>query len=238
MVVTLTVCRYKTWSVPFALMAMMVFRIPLLFNKKISFYKLMGSGKNGTFDKRPDWNQWAIFCCHRTEDISFFSEDHFSKIHGKFIFHWCQLFCKENYSIVLTPVMGHGFWDGKEVFGKLKSSVEFEGPIATLTRATIRLSKLRFFWKNVAPVAQKMSTAPGFLFSLGIGEIPWIKQATFSIWDSIDSMKAFAYGMKEHAEVIKKTKQQKWYSEDLFVRFKIEKIVGKINPNNPLKRIP
>jgi hypothetical protein len=27
--------------------------------------------------------------------------------------------------------------------------------------------------------------------------------------------------MKEHAEVIKKTRQQKWYSEDMFTRFRV-----------------
>lgn len=237
MVVTLTINKYRSWSIPLALISMMLFRFPLYFNKKISFYKLMGSGKNGTFDKRPDWNQWALLCCHLSDSPDYIERDNFASFYGKFISNWCRWFCYENYTIVLKPIMGHGLWDGKEVFGKLKSAANIEGPIATLTRATIRLSKLRFFWKNVAPVAKKMNTAPGFLFSLGIGEIPWIKQATFSIWDSMDSMKAFAYGMKEHAEVIKKTKQEKWYSEDLFVRFKIEKVIGNINPDNPLKRI-
>jgi hypothetical protein len=80
-----------------------------------------------------------------------------------------------------------------------------------------------------------MQTAEGFITSVGIGEIPWIKQATFSVWQSKESMKAFAYGMKEHAEVIKKTRQQQWYSEDMFVRFIITGSVGSIRGQNPLK---
>ena len=66
-----------------------------------------------------------------------------------------------------------------------------------------------------------MVNADGFIISYGVGEIPWIKQATFSIWESKAAMKNFAYGMKEHAEVIQKTRQQKWYSEDMFTRFKV-----------------
>ena len=63
---TLTIFRYKNWGIPFAFLSMAVFRFPLFFNKKISFYKLMGSGKNGTFDKEPDLNQWAIFAVHES----------------------------------------------------------------------------------------------------------------------------------------------------------------------------
>jgi hypothetical protein len=80
-----------------------------------------------------------------------------------------------------------------------------------------------------------MATAPGFITSFGIGEIPWIKQATFSIWESKEAMKAFAYGMREHSEVIQKTRRQKWYSEDMFTRFKIIESTGTIKGVSPLK---
>ena len=71
-----------------------------------------------------------------------------------------------------------------------------------------------------------MSTSPGFILSYGIGEVPWIKQATFSIWQNKASMKAFAYNMQQHADVIKKTRKEKWYKEELFVRFRILQVKG------------
>lgn len=108
--------------------------------------------------------------------------------------------------------------------------------IAVLTRATIRISKLKNFWKNVDGVANRMTQADGFISSIGIGEVPLLKQATFSIWESKSAMKQFAYQLQEHAEVIRKTRTEKWYSEDMFVRFIIVNVSGTIGGKSPLER--
>ncbi len=193
----------------------------------------MGSGKNGTFDKTPDIHQWAILCVLKPTHSASLDSTQFL---GKFIHVWIKYFSKETCSFILQPFAGHGLWDKKAVFGDIKNNMPHEGPIATLTRASIRLNRMGHFWKHVAPIAAKMSNAKGYIYSIGIGEIPWIKQATFSIWESEHDMKSFAYSMKEHAEVVKKTRQEKWYSEDMFVRFKIIDCIGSINGVNPLKR--
>jgi len=213
-----------------AFLSMAIFRLPLWLNKKYSFYKLMGCGKNGTFDKIPDLNQWAIMLVHKGQLV----ENNNVSILGNFISIWIRLFAKESFTILLNPIAGHGKWDKLEPFGKLDGKVEYQGRVATLTRATIRLNKMKFFWKHVAPVASQMADAKGFIFSAGIGEVPWIKQATFSVWESVEDMKSFAYSMKEHSEVVKKTRTENWYSEDLFVRFSITDSFGTINGINPL----
>ena len=121
---------------------------------------------------------------------------------------------------MLEPKEGHGLWNGKEVFGQLpKHGATWNGPMAVLTRATIRPTKAHSFWKHVDSVANQMATAEGFVTSYGIGEWPLLKQATFSIWQTKGAMYAFAYKMPEHKEVVRKTHQEKWYSEDMFVRF-------------------
>ncbi|MFX5578821.1 hypothetical protein ABTD84_20415, partial [Acinetobacter baumannii] len=79
------------------------------------------------------------------------------------------------------------------MFGELPRKTDYEGPIAVLTRATKRLNKLNRFWKYVDPVASQLTGAKGFITSIGIGEVTWIKQATFSIWESKEAMKNFAY---------------------------------------------
>lgn len=141
---------------------------------------------------------------------------------GDFISDLISLWNGKVQALLLEPKEGHGLWNGREVFGSLERKAgDWEGPIAVMTRATIRLSKAKAFWKHVDQVAQQMAGAPGFITSYGIGEVPFIKQATFSIWESKQAMQAFAYQMHEHREVIKKTYAEKWYSEEMFVRFRI-----------------
>ena len=199
---------------------MALFRIPLFFNKKLHFFKLMGTGKNGTFDKVPDLSQWSILVTY-TSNLTLEAQ------FGNFILKWFDLFCQKQTIYELQPIEGHGLWDKKKVFGDFPATTEYEGEIAVLTRATIRLRKLRYFWQNVAPIASQMITAEGFITSYGVGEIPWIKQATFSIWESKAMMKKFAYRMPEHKAVIKKTRKQNWYSEDMFTRFVITQKIEK-----------
>ncbi|HOZ79098.1 MAG TPA: spheroidene monooxygenase [Ferruginibacter sp.] len=235
MLVTLTIIRYKKRYIPFAVLAMALHHIPFWFNATTSFYKLLGCGKNGTFDKHPDWQQWGILAAHTAGNVN--THLTIKELYGNFIAGWLQLFNCEVCTFYLEPMEGHGKWDGKECFGNLSRQNPFEGPVAVLTRATIRFSQLSSFWKNVGSVANQMNGADGFVTSIGIGEMPLIKQATFSIWQSKEQMKSFAYNMKEHAEVIRKTRKENWYSEDMFVRFKPLKINGTINGKNPLNEI-
>lgn len=225
MKVSLTIIRYRTRYIPFAFFAMALFRLPLWLNKKVSFFKLMGTGKNGTFDKVPDLRQWAILTVQEVP-INSSSRDFNKQLLGGFISGWCRFFGCKTFTFLMDPIEGNGTWDRRKVFGVLPPKSDYEGRIAVLTRATIRLNKMKYFWQNVAPVASQMATAQGFLYSAGVGEIPWIKQATFSVWESKAAMKAFAYGMKEHAEVIQKTRKQNWYSEDMFTRFCISSTHG------------
>lgn len=215
---------------------MALFRFPLFINKKISFYKLLGSGKNGTFDKHPDWQQWGILTVQQSIEIPAASNNTelIKKLYGPFISAWLKFFNCEIWTILLEPIEGHGKWDHQEPFGSLEKNTAYDGPIAILTRATIRLSKLNAFWKNVDGVANQMTDAKGFITSLGIGEMPYIKQATFSIWENKGLMKLFAYQMNEHTAVIKKTRNENWYSEELFVRFRPIKTYGTIKGNDPL----
>jgi hypothetical protein len=60
MIVSLTIVRYRKVFVPFALLAMAVHRLPMRMQGGCTFWKLLGSGRNGTFDLQPDWQQWGL----------------------------------------------------------------------------------------------------------------------------------------------------------------------------------
>jgi heme-degrading monooxygenase HmoA len=227
MLVSLTIVRYPKYFIPFAFLSMAVFHIPLFFKKGLQFYKLLGCGKNGTFDIHPDYQQWALMAVWGSEnDFKKFKEKSFAS-------KWWKVFSEEQWTMLCLPYESHGKWDGEEPFGKPSPDRNYTGPIAVLTRATIRLSKLKGFWKNVPLVASSMNHAQGFITSVGIGEMPFIRQATFSVWDSLNDVKKFAYRQREHAEVIKKTHAEGWYSEELFARFIPLKTFGTIKGINP-----
>jgi hypothetical protein len=213
---TLIIIRYPKYLGIFGFFSMMIFRLPLALSKKILFWKLMGSGKNGTFDIKPDFNQWALL----------FTMNAPSEFIPPFIEFYFKFFRCDVKQFIMQPLEGHGLWDGKKVFGELSKQNNYDSVVAVLTRATIRINRMKNFWRNVDAVANKMTIAPGFILSYGIGEMPWLKQATFSVWQNKASMKLFAYSMQQHADVIKKTRQENWYKEELFVRFKILTVKG------------
>lgn len=188
----------------------------------------MGCGKNGTFDINPDWKQWAIMARweDKKEADSFFS--------NSFLTNYWDLFSKERWTVYCRPVESHGLWNGKNVFAQDGHNKTYNGMVGVLTRATIRPTKMADFWKNVPAVAKTIADSPGFVTSVGIGEVPFFRQATFSIWKDLESVKSFAYRKKEHAGVIKKTRERDWYSEELFARFEILESNGTINGKNPL----
>ncbi len=226
MLVSLTIIRYPKYFVPLAFLSMAVLRLPLFLSKS-SFWKLVGCGKNGTFDITPDWQQWGMLAVWQNRS----DFDHFKQ--NSFVWKWWRKFSTEQWTMLCTPYESHGKWDGKEPFGLPFPDRNYKGPIAVLTRATIRLNKLSSFWKNVPAVASSMSHAEGFITSVGIGEVPFVRQATFSVWNSLEDVKAFAYRQRQHAEVIKKTRTENWYSEELFARFIPIETFGTVQGMNP-----
>jgi hypothetical protein len=198
--------------------------------KNCTFWKLMGSGRNGTFDLQPDWQQWGLLTTwNNLDDAKEFQEK-------SFIATWWRNLGCERWTVYCLPLQSHGKWDKKQPFEATRTD-DYDGPVAVLTRATIKLNKLKAFWSHVDQAAQSMLKAKGYITSVGIGEAPFFKQATFSIWQSLDDVTNFAYRSKDHAEVIKKTRAENWYSEELFARFIPVKSTGTLHGINPLAHL-
>ena len=125
--------------------------------------------------------------------------------------------------LVLSPVNSHGKWSGSNPFKtQEESKANFKDSnlkAVVITRATLRWNRLLSFWKAVPKASRAIINAQGVSYFKGIGELPFIQQATVSIWESFDAVNTFAYKGKEHATIVKETKQKKWYKEDLFSRF-------------------
>ena len=231
MLVAFTVVKYRRIYIPLAFLAMAIHRIPLM-RSKATFWKLMGCGENGDFSLKPDWQMWITLTVweNRKDFDEFYNTS--------FIAKWWEKYTQEKWTMLCEPLSSHGRWSKREPFknGNAIENKGYLGPVAILTRATIRPLKVKSFWANVGAVATIMRSSKGFMMTVSCGEAPLYLQATLSVWESMEDVMNFAYKSPEHAEVIKKTRTENWYSEELFARFKPVASLGSINGGNPLSK--
>ncbi|MEJ8756583.1 spheroidene monooxygenase [Pontibacter sp. H259] len=193
------------------------------------FYKLLGSGHGKGFSIKPNFYRYGLICTWENEEAAtnFFENSELMQEYERHTF--------ERWTCYLQPLQSHGQWDKKEPFSPALSSIYTSGPLAVLTRASINWKALPSFWKYVPQSSKALDDAEGLLCSIGLGELPLIRQATFSIWESADAMKNYAYRNPKHMEVIKRTRAENWYSEELFARFIVTKTEGTWLGTDPLK---
>ena len=223
MIVALTITKFRSSTIPFAFIGMAILRVPLWLNKKCGFWKLMGSGKNAQVDLAPDYKHWAILTTwdNKTDCDEFYEKSVPVK--------WFRFFGKEEFTILLKPLASHGLWSGIKPFKVADNLGTQDEKVVVITRAAIRFGKVREFRGNIKRAAEAMRQADGFILSAGVGENPFFDQATFSVWENLESMKNYAYKSFDHSDVIKLTRERKWYSEELFARFSIIESKGSLN---------
>lgn len=179
----------------------------------LTFYKLLGSGGGNGFSIIPDLSTYAFLAVWQTRaDAENFLRDHAvsAQTFTRTQHHW---------TIFLLPTQVKGSWGGTQPFPVTKTDIS-NGPVAVLTRATIHPRKLLSFWRQVPKVSNRLEHhQAGLLFSKGVGEVPLLQQATFSLWKSREAMVEYAYRSANHREMIKKTKALGWYKEELFAEF-------------------
>lgn len=188
----------------------------------LSFYKLMGSGKNGGFNPFPDWSVYALLQVWDDE----LAANNFFESHP--LTEQYRSKATEIWTLFLKNIAAHGTWNSKKPF-KPTENVNRDIPIAVLTRATIKWNWLIAFWRYVPTSQRSLKQNEGLEFSIGVGEVPIVQMATFSLWKDAASLKKFAYQSPEHRKAIEKTRTNNWYKEELFSRFQVFKSVGNWN---------
>ena len=209
--------RIKPSAVPFAFLAMAIDRFALSRSANVGFYKSLGTGKGETFTPA-DANtlRWGLIA--QVNDIEAFD-------HSLVVKRWRKNSVDE-FRAVLEPISSHGQWAGKEPF--VASVKDWTGPVAAITRARIKWHQNFRFWSSVPPVTISLKSAPGLMAAIGIGEAPIGLQGTFSLWESSDAIKNFAYKGAAHQKAIADTATYNWYSEELFARFAVKDMRGTI----------
>jgi len=178
----------------------------------LQIQKLLGSGAKNGFGIKPNFGVYGLLCVWDNEEKAkaFFKSND--------VFKQFKKHSLENWTVYMQTTMAHGAWDGVSPFETTLSSKK-DVLIGVITRARIYSKHLWHFWKFVPAVSQSIENREGLVFSIGIGELPLIQQATFSLWKNNEFMKAYAYNSKYHKEVIQKTRELGWYKEELFARF-------------------
>ncbi len=179
----------------------------------LSFVKLLGSGGGNGFSMRPNWGVYGLIAVFESEDLAtiFFEKNVIFK-------HFLQK-SSQYQTIYLKTTMSHGNWESQSPFA-VNEEFDVTLPLAVLTRATIKPRHYLNFWRYVPSVSRSMEGKKGLIFSVGVGELPIVQQATFSLWQTGRDMMNYAYQSPHHAEVVKKTRELGWYSEELFARFR------------------
>ena len=210
------------------LLSMAFFRLPLAFNSRIRFSKLLGTGADGHFSGRADLTRWAIFSVWK-QDIDLGDTDlmpFHRALFGRVINIWWKIAGARPMTWILDPYIGHGSWSGVDGASWLSKDKDAKGPIAVITRATVHWNRMRTFHGAAGAFGRSPLDAPGCRTALGIGEWPLRLQATFSIWESESMMKDFAYADALHHDIIRRTRQEGWYQEELFLRARVVAFVG------------
>ena len=177
----------------------------------LGFFKVLGSGRGGGFRPSPSATHGGLMCVFDDADSAerFVSE---SALMADYRAH-----AREMVSLRLQAYSSRGSWSGVNAFPAVAERDPTQ-PVAALTRASIHPLKAARFWRHAAPSEDSLLAAPGCLLAAGLGEAPFIRQATFTVWESEAAMDAYARN-GAHMAAIKAARDGAFFTEDMFVRF-------------------
>lgn len=176
----------------------------------LRFAKVLGSGHEAGFGLRPSSSRQGLFC-HFDGDAA--ADD--------FLLRSPQMAAyrrnaRELFHVKLKAFACRGAWSGTRL--PVTTSRPVQGGVAALTRASIRPAAARRFWRHAPPSEVALGQAEGCRLAAGLGEAPVFRQATFSLWDSVEHMDAYAHN-GAHLAAIQAAREGRYFSESMFVRF-------------------
>ena len=177
----------------------------------LRFLKVLGGGRDGGFDPlRPSASIQGLFCVF-DDDAS--AADFLSE---RGAFDAWRRRADESFSVRLRAFSSRGSWAGTRL--AVAAAAPVAGPVAALTRASIRPQRSLRFWRMQPAAERELADARGCLMSAGLGEAPLVRQMTFSVWQDVAAMDAYARS-GAHLAAIRAAAAGAFFSESMFVRF-------------------
>ena len=186
--------------------------------RDLQTFKLCGSGSGEGFTPIPNTAVYAILGTWPDSDAAR------RAMLGTAVFRGYRARADEAMTLFLTPASARGKWAGAEPFAP--QPIHWDGPIAALTRATVKPAVALKFWGQEPDISRAIGQDPNVMFKIGIGEVPWMQQVTFSVWPDAASMAAFARADGPHARAIRAVRDGGWFREELYARFRVDAVEG------------
>lgn len=202
-------------------------RGPLRRTPGIGFAKLFGSGTGEGFTPVPNTAVWGLMASWPSLDRAreAMSEGVFARWRDRSV---------EAHSIFLAPLSSRGKWDGEVPFLPDSTAPAATSLLAVVTRATVKLRYAAAFWSRAPDISAQVREQDHIKFKIGLGEVPWLHQVTFSVWDDQAAMTRFAYGHAFHGEAVKAVRAKGWFKEELYARFVVLAAEGAWEGREPL----
>ncbi|MBO6640587.1 MAG: spheroidene monooxygenase [Roseitalea sp.] len=185
----------------------------------LRFHKMMGTGAGAGFSTTPDFSTYTLLCVWDDGAAARKALDDatpFARYRAR---------ADRSATLHLAATQTRGQWSGAEPFA-VDAQTRPEGPIVALTRATLRWSKLAAFWSLVPAISDVAEADPHQHFMMGMGEIPYKHQMTFSIWDDEAAMRTFSLASQTHGTAVRRAWDEGWFAESLFARFNLLAVEG------------
>lgn len=190
----------------------------------LTMAKVMGSGHGGGFSLRPSATHQGLICTFSHLDLAlqFLDNPAVQAYRSR---------ARECWTGVLAVQSARGHWDKQawqassaQALGE-QTRLNDPAPFAVLTRASIVPTKAMAFWRY-APAAQAdLGQAPGCLLAMGLGEVPLVRQCTFSLWEDTAAMLQYAH-QGAHQTASAAAYKHQFFSESLFVRMQVLQMAG------------
>jgi spheroidene monooxygenase len=229
--VTLSLFRFRALAARLWVVGQMALaRADLAAMREVGFWKLCGSGTGEGFTPLPNSGVWAILAVWPDAARAR------AGVQGAAVWQRWRARAAEDWTVFLSPRAVRGAWAGVQPFAP-GPDADGPGPLAVLTRATLRPRAMAGFWGRVPRISAAIGADPHVAFKIGIGEVPWLHQCTFSIWPDAAAMAAFARGPGPHAQAIAAVRAGGWFREELYARFRVTGTAGRWQGGDPLARL-
>ena len=216
-VVVVVLVDFKADSTFWGWSRLVMQRWPLRSIPGLKFSKVLGSGYDGGFGLRPSRTRQGLFLGFDSEATAreFIAA---SPTLAAYRSH-----ARELCTVLLRVCSCRGSWSGASL--EVTAELPADGPVVSLTRASIRPFRARQFWRMQPASEVSLRSAPGVLMATGVGEAPLLRQATFTLWQNVAAMNAYARS-GAHQEAIQAAYGGGYFSESMFARFVPVQITG------------